>query len=366
MPAAPAERDRLDFLDAVRGLAALVVVVEHGLHACVPNYLAFSRANVIVGQAAILVFFLVSGFVVPMSMEGGRSLGGFWLRRLFRLFPVYWLSIGAALAFLCAGGTGLSVRLADPGTWAANVILVQGWVNRPHVWGVFWTLPYELFVYAAASLLFACGLLGRTGARACVGVLAVVVVWGVARPLLVGKPAVIDGTRQSVLLCCVYGLMAYRYTAGRMSRRTFYGLVAGLVGVVAVVWAVNHAHFPAAVTAANLGRMALLGGLAAVFFFGLMELRHRQMPAVACWLGRRSYPIYLLHPLAMALLAGFDWSPWAYLPAMVCATLLLAAAAHRFVERPGIALGRRIERRRAAPVAVPIPVPVTEPARRAA
>ncbi len=67
-------RVRLDFLDVARGAAALLVLVEHGLHECVPGYLEFSKRNVVVGQAAILVFFMISGFVIPMSLEEGGSL----------------------------------------------------------------------------------------------------------------------------------------------------------------------------------------------------------------------------------------------------------------------------------------------------
>jgi peptidoglycan/LPS O-acetylase OafA/YrhL len=161
----PAPRERLDFLDAARGGAAMLVLAEHGLHACVPGYLEFSRANVIIGQAAIVVFFMVSGFVIPMSLEGGGSNATFWLRRFFRLFPVYWLSIALAYAYLRAGGTlgGVGVKLSDTASWLSNLVLAQGCLNRPNVWEVFWTLPYELMIYAACSVLFLFGLMRRVG-----------------------------------------------------------------------------------------------------------------------------------------------------------------------------------------------------------
>ena len=334
-------RARLDFLDAARGTAALVVLLEHGLHTCVLDYLAFSRANVIIGQAAVLVFFLVSGFVVPMSLEGGH-FARFWVRRFFRLFPVYWLSIAVALAYAIAGGRGLAVPLADTGTWAANVFLLQSWLKRPHVWEVFWTLPYELCLYAACSLLVAGRVLDRFGVRHFVGIVGVVTVAGMWRAAVEGKPSHVDGVRQSVIFCCLIGLLAYRYATGRVGRAAFYGALGTLAASIVLVWSVNRLLFPADVSPTELARVAGLGGLAVAFFLALLEARHRRMPAVACWLGRRSYPIYLLHPFVV-LLVPISWPAWVFMPCLVAGTLLLAAAAHRLVERPGIALGRWLE-----------------------
>jgi peptidoglycan/LPS O-acetylase OafA/YrhL len=337
--------NRLDFLDVARGAAALLVLCEHGLHTCVPGYLEFSRGSVIIGQAAILVFFMVSGFVIPMSLENGRSNAGFWLRRFFRLFPVYWLSIALAFACLCAGGEGVGVGLSDTRSWLANLVLFQGWLNRPHVWGVFWTLPYELLIYATCSLLFGCRLLNWVGGRVCLALVVVFALWGVGQPLLVGKPMAIDGMRRVVLAPCLFGLVAHRYAAGQLGRRLLYGLLTSLAATLVLVWAVNHALFPSSVTTGQLGRVACLWGLAFGFFLCLLEARHRQMPKVACWLGRHSYPIYLLHPFILVLLTPTGWPVWAFMPSLVVCTLLLAALTHRLVELPGITLGRLIEKR---------------------
>jgi len=65
MPAIAPLRERLTFLDVARGAAALLVVLEHGLYLSVPGYLEAARAFVVIGEAGILVFFLISGFVIP-------------------------------------------------------------------------------------------------------------------------------------------------------------------------------------------------------------------------------------------------------------------------------------------------------------
>src|SRR5258707_707541 len=121
-PVAPSHK-RLDFLDVARGAAAMLVVLEHGFQHCVPGYMEFSRANIVIGQAGILVFFMISGFVIPLSLEVGMSNATFWRRRFFRLFPVYWLSIGLAFAYLLFGGPlPIGVELSDWTTWLTNLV----------------------------------------------------------------------------------------------------------------------------------------------------------------------------------------------------------------------------------------------------
>jgi len=107
----------------------------------------------------------------------------------------------------------------------------------------------------------------------------------------------------------------------KLSRRALYGLVLGFAAVALLVWSVNHALFPELVPLGQLGRFACVWGVAFAFFFTLLEARHREMPKFACWLGRRSYPIYLLHPLALLLLSSTGWPAWAFMPSLFGLTL---------------------------------------------
>ena len=345
MPAPALRPKRLDFLDVARGSAAMLVLLEHGLHTCVPGYLQFSQANIVIGQAGILVFFMISGFVIPMSLEGCRSNATFWRRRFFRLFPVYWFSIGLAFAYLLLGGPlPIGVGLSDTTTWLANLALLQGCLNCPNVWGVFWSLHFEVALYIICSALFACGLLHRIGPRTIVALLVGFALVCTAKLLLTGKPAEFMYNR-IIVLAALFGLIAYRYTAGRIPRATFYGLLSGLFAVVLFVWGVNHLLYPSVATFGQLIRYAVLVVLAFGAFTCLLEARGRSLPRVVCWLGRRSYPIYLVHPFVLLLLTPTGWPAWVFMPCLVGFTLLLAELAHRLVERPGIALGRLLEKR---------------------
>src|SRR4030088_1758729 len=88
VPAARAGR-RLAWLDALRGIAALFVVFDH------LGYYVLQHARVVVyqwfdpGLYGVFVFFMVSGYIVPASLERKGSVRGFWVSRVFRLYPLY-------------------------------------------------------------------------------------------------------------------------------------------------------------------------------------------------------------------------------------------------------------------------------------
>ncbi|WP_049574380.1 acyltransferase family protein, partial [Nonomuraea sp. SBT364] len=86
---------RLGWLDALRGIGALAVVGEHLTTWAMP-WLRPTAFNV--GMYGVLVFFLVSGYIIPQSLERRGDLRGFWIGRVFRLYPLYLAVIGLMLA----------------------------------------------------------------------------------------------------------------------------------------------------------------------------------------------------------------------------------------------------------------------------
>jgi peptidoglycan/LPS O-acetylase OafA/YrhL len=101
-PAPAATGTRLAWLDVLRGLAALAVVFDH------TSYYALQHARSLVyqwfdpGNYGVFVFFIISGYIVPASLERKGSVRTFWVSRLFRLYPLYLLAVGIAVAFYFA------------------------------------------------------------------------------------------------------------------------------------------------------------------------------------------------------------------------------------------------------------------------
>src|SRR5690349_5104786 len=141
-PAGPADR-RLDFLDALRGCAALAVVFQHAAQSLWLGYRTFAFSIFDLGNFGVVLFFLCSGFIIPISLERQGSLKDFWLRRLFRLFPLYWSCVAFTLLMGYASGwAGFDADFrAQP--WAcglANLTMLQTLVGCSNLLGPAWSL----------------------------------------------------------------------------------------------------------------------------------------------------------------------------------------------------------------------------------
>ncbi|NJP26389.1 acyltransferase [Microbispora hainanensis] len=151
---------RQGWLDALRGVAALVVVFEHCLDGLFPEVRAGASQWFNFGQYGVLVFFLVSGYVVPVSLERRGSVGGFWITRVFRLYPLWLVAAAAGTVF---GAVGVYATLPDqladnPGISAlAHLTMLQDLLQVVSVVNVFWTLSYEMVFYLLVTALFVLG-----------------------------------------------------------------------------------------------------------------------------------------------------------------------------------------------------------------
>lgn len=120
--------DRFIFLDALRGMAALTVFFSHAI-GMLPTYGAFisSIENTPLhifydGAAAVDMFFVLSGFCIsyPYLKENSLINITFWKfmgKRIFRIYPAYWVSIG-----FCLLGWGIysCPELAYISQWGAS------------------------------------------------------------------------------------------------------------------------------------------------------------------------------------------------------------------------------------------------------
>lgn len=148
---------RLSSLDALRGLAALGVVVYH-YSMRFPEMVAAARPSPFafqLGYYGVHLFFMISGFVILMSLDksGGR---GFIKSRFIRLYPLYWASVLLTSAVLLAAG-GTLAKIST-GQIAVNLTMLEDYFKTAPIDGVYWSLSYELGFYALLFALFRFGL----------------------------------------------------------------------------------------------------------------------------------------------------------------------------------------------------------------
>jgi exopolysaccharide production protein ExoZ len=141
----------LHSVHALRFLAAFAVVVHHALQTF--------NLPVSVDAAGVDVFFIISGLVIGLSMEAGDKPAQFVIKRFIRVMPMYWI---ATLVY--AGLSHFSWGFTAPfSTYVRSLCLwpVFGTDWYP-IYYPAWTLEYEIFFYAVASLaLWGLGKRGR-------------------------------------------------------------------------------------------------------------------------------------------------------------------------------------------------------------
>jgi peptidoglycan/LPS O-acetylase OafA/YrhL len=159
------KQTRFVYVDALRGIAALAVVLLHLYHSNMvpqtgyrfpqPLHAIFDN-----GTLGVYIFFVISGFVIAQSIHGERItprfVGNFALRRSIRLDPPYWVTIIAMIALSYISNHMQHQRvlpMPTPAAVAAHVVYAQKFFGYPNIVGVFWTLCYEVQFYLMLVLM---------------------------------------------------------------------------------------------------------------------------------------------------------------------------------------------------------------------
>ncbi|MER6944437.1 acyltransferase [Nonomuraea sp. NPDC000554] len=395
-PQAGREVARLGWLDALRGIAAVAVAIHHSTFVYTPQTRAAVLGWFNPGVWGVMVFFLVSGYIIPASLERHGSVRRFWVSRLFRIYPLW---IVAAVALLLLAAVGVSqvrgeLYRFDPVTAVlAHATMMQDLLAVPNAVNVLWTLSYEMAFYLVVVGLFAVRWHGRSvslvavctaggvvlgflgpvlllsgsaGAPAAVAVTTLVMVAAigsayVSRPALrrAGMLAggglalvlvILNGRLSpwfglSILAVMFSGTVLHRAENGTVRWRTAVLVCAGVLAVtVAQGW-----WHPEEVEGGPVSWTVSLV-LVAVTFGAGMGLRHRRVPGWLARLGMMSFSVYLLHPLLLKVSDATvgRWRDYDNpVPLVVFLAILLPVcwATYRFVEKPMQRRGRELARR---------------------
>jgi peptidoglycan/LPS O-acetylase OafA/YrhL len=334
---------RYGFIDAIRGIAACLVMFQHALYAgkilaegsdsfwygILPNMLEL-------GQSGVVAFFLVSGFVIPLSLEKTANFRLFWVHRILRIYPLY-LAV-YVMSLIVQGGGALQALGDYVKNIASHLVMVQEYIKQPNFVGGSWTLSIEMVWYIGLSALFLIGLNKKVNLLVALAALASAVACAIC-----ATGFHMPMGRLSMLVCCVFGLVCYRRERDEISRPHFATLSAILVLIIATNIVFGFVLFPAIHPTSSFTTVHNSWSLAALVFFVPFAFRHLSLwdHSVLAFLGRISYSIYLMHGLVLHGLKEAPVTGWALVALTFVLTLGLATLSYRFIETPPIRWGKR-------------------------
>jgi peptidoglycan/LPS O-acetylase OafA/YrhL len=140
--------NRLLELDSLRGIAAVFVLLHHYTFARPEAKYGFQY-----GVTGVDLFFIISGFVIFLSLNKISSWKQFVVNRLVRLYPAYWVCVSftaSIMLFFYFFKNGSF----DKWDYLADLTMVQHYFRDNNIDGSYWTLTIELLFYITILLVF--------------------------------------------------------------------------------------------------------------------------------------------------------------------------------------------------------------------
>ncbi|HTA15756.1 MAG TPA: acyltransferase [Solirubrobacteraceae bacterium] len=360
---------RVHALDGLRGLAAVVVVLHHALLASAPSLasvygaappsslrtvewlLAYTPLHIVwAGQEFVVVFFVLSGFVLSLPAVHGKRqpVASYYPSRLLRLYVPVWGALGFAAivhvavrhrmldgasfwlnnhsqALTLAGLTREATLLTGAGDWAFTTVL---WSLR---WEVVFSLALPLLLWAMVRMrprfswlvVIFCtlALLGRG-----------------SNEYLLELPPFLLGMVMAFSLKHIERVKELLRPRTIRNRAIEFAIVGACVSGLTADWWVTNSPNSALLICAG-ACLAVFAALVVGWLQRPLESRPLQ------WTGKRSYSLYLVHEpivVALAFAAGGNPVVAVFVPVALLASLLAAAGFFGAVERPSHGFARRV------------------------
>lgn len=327
-------------LDFLRSIAVLLVLAQH-----LSRRLEVWRIGWIhtesIGFFGVLLFFVHTSLVLMWSMErsglrGSFLLRDFYIRRIFRIYPLSILAIAAAVALHLDsnvnGVAGLSYGPL-PGKLAllSQVLLIQNVMHVKSIVNVLWSLPFEVQMYVFLPFLF---WLVRKQLRPFWWLLAT---WSASVLLAVAQVHFTSLSRVPLLRlvpCFLPGIIAYSLPhVPRLRSYVWPIFIFGLVGAFTLEPLLPMGWV-----------LCLILGLA-IPFFG--EIRSKWVRTISNRIATYSYGIYISHQFciwfALGVLALYPL--WLRIGVLVTSLVTLPVMLYHGIEKPMIKFGIRVAER---------------------
>lgn len=314
-------------LDALRGLAAFAVVLYHYTtqYSATYGHITAPILKFPAGNYGVQLFFLISGFVIFMTLEKTKTGMDFVVSRFSRLYPAYWASVCITAAF--AYTIGLPDQRLPLTSLLVNFTMFQEALYVRHLDGAYWTLQVELFFYLQMLAWFYLGQLSR--------IRLIIVGWLVAAMVYsywMEHNFHLSWTVEQFFILrhipfFAIGILFYRIHSSQHKSLVDFALVAACLAVVAI-------------TLEPVFAVVALCCTIIFFLFVFNKLRWlAAQPFV--FLGSISYSLYLLHQvigfdLIWHLEHRFNMNGTVSVALAIGMSIILATGVTRWIEQPAM------------------------------
>ena len=352
---------KIGFANGLRGIAALSVIIGHYLGTfwkltdAVAGLTGIVRAPVVppvfvelvisspvnLGAFGVALFFLISGFVIPLSFQTYGRLD-FLVARFFRIYPTYWIGLSASLLVLVIGVglQGVPFPHSAVEVLFGYLIGMRDIVFVKSVDGVVWTIEIELKFYLICALI-APWL--REGSLKVFWVPCVLLVIACTLGVVL-TPSATATRLYFALLSAPYLLFMFVGVAFNfLYRGKLQAPAVGLavLGMMLMFGVAQHFNFLA------YDAFLLSFAAAVVVFAAAMQFPNiiGSIPLIGFW-ADISYPLYVVHELTgyvlMEVLLARGFGSWLAIVIAFAAVTILAVGLHVTVETSSREMGRRM------------------------
>jgi peptidoglycan/LPS O-acetylase OafA/YrhL len=355
-------------LDALRFFAFLAVFLHHTINinptGALMRHAALARVLPVAQEAlgfGLCLFFFLSSYLITSLLEiekartGTVHLKKFYTRRILRIWPLYFVFIGAIYLL----GQGWKPAAVEPMRLLALSLLAGNWFSvffgmGSNVISHLWSISVEeqfYVVWPSLSRVFSGRLLVRFCCGLCIFCLAT------AWVLSMRGAELLSIWLNSFVQSLFFASGALLALAVGLRQQAKSALHAGLaIGGGLLLWFFTAAfggftgHYLAVSPWRVTGGYAFIAVGCGLILWGFLHLPKKLLPGPLLYLGRISYGLYVFHGLVLVATRAIGGSaaarlhlPGAFLIAQLLITVAIAAASYQFLERPFLKLKSRFE-----------------------
>lgn len=361
-------KNKIWFLHLLRGIACLIVLYSHIFYLFWTKYndikaywqgenlsintsgVFICRVNEIIanlhigfGTLGVSLFFLISGFVIPISLEKTKGIP-FLIQRMTRIYPVYVVG----LLILCCSMFAYCFYTNQHWQYGLkniilNASLLKDWTNVSSMDGINWTLEIELKFYILMAFLVQFFNIKKARVAIITALSFLVLKFLTFIPMhsFWSKLAFIINFNIFFLTYMLIGTGYYNFYKKKFSLKKLLLYVITML-IICFICMLHNPIFTADATNYYVNcSLALL--IFTIFYLTRKRLVYNK---VLNFLANISYPLYVVHGfnsyILMTVLYKYTQNYYICTSTAFFMSLLLACILHVMVEMPSVAFGKKL------------------------